>query len=181
MQCVTFWTCNFLRFFITCLSNLKTTYSTCLHTSSVHPYIRTVLMLHDFICIACFFSFWCFHFEDFMFRRVGGYEEQRREEHYRIDCHLTLPYLSLPYLTLPYLTLNYLIQLTLLFIITLHHPNLDCQSDPKTQKSGSRLGSVEVRSSPIVTRHVQVLHFPKEKRRFRSCISHADQRNHTFS
>ena len=57
---------------------------------SLHPYIRTELMLQDFICIACFFYFWGFHFEDFMFRRVGGYEEQRREEHYRIDCHLKL-------------------------------------------------------------------------------------------
>ena len=43
-----------------------------------------------------------------MFRRVGGYEEQRRGEHVSIDCHLTLPYITLPYLTLPYLTLNLL-------------------------------------------------------------------------
>ena len=40
------------------------------------------------------------HFDHTMFRRVGGYEEQRRGEHVSIDCHLTLPYLTLPYLKL---------------------------------------------------------------------------------
>ena len=68
-------------------------------------------------------------------------------------------------------TLNYLIQLTLLFIITLHHPNFGRQSNAKTQKSGSRLGSVEVRSGTFVTRHVPFLRFLKEKRQFRLCRS----------